>query len=145
MSRLENDNIKLTEDGGIAVKLVNKTGAASIKGTIAHVDAGVDQGFDLISDDAPDQIGVVYDAGIADGNDCWLVQFGKAYIYFEAAVTRGEFVRSQVAADGGTVGYAVAEAAPGSPFATDKHFQEIGHVLESTGGAGLALCLLHSN
>jgi hypothetical protein len=47
--------------------------------------------------------------------------------------------------DGGTIGYAHQEAAPSSPFSSDKHFQEIGHILEATAGAGLAMCVLHSN
>jgi hypothetical protein len=98
--------IKFTPDGGFAVRLINKTGGASVKGTIAHPYASADRSFDLCPDNEPDQIGIVY--GDDDGN-------------------------------------AVAEAVPSSPFATDKHFQEIGHVLETTGGAGLALCLLHSN
>ncbi|KKL90587.1 hypothetical protein LCGC14_1903210 [marine sediment metagenome] len=34
---------------------------------------------------------------------------------------------------------------PTSQFATDKHFMEIGHILENTGGAGLARTVLHFN
>ena len=66
------------------------------------------------------------------------------YVGLNAGVL-GNFVRTQVAADGGTVGYAIHEAAPSSPFSSDKHFQEVGHILEATGGAGLAMCVLHSN
>jgi len=144
---LNNNIVMITEVGGYAIKLTNKTGGASIKGTIAHpyYTAAVDNAFDLVPDDEPDQIGVVYGSGVADGSECWVVINGCAEIYFEAAVTRGEFARSQVAADGGTVGYAIAEAAPSSPFATDKHFQELGHVIQTTGGAGLAKCILHTN
>ena len=144
-----NDALFLTPDGGVATKMINKTGATSIKGTIAHHKADTDFGFELCPDDEADQIGVVYgdDDGnqVADGVACWVVGNGRAYIYFESATDRGLFVRSQVAADGGTIGYAVAEAAPSAPFSNDKHFQELGHVLETIGGAGLALCVLHSN
>lgn len=136
-----------TADGGMAIQLVNKTGGASIKGTVGHPyhATAVDLAFDLIPDDEPDNIGIVYETGVADGDLCWIVVKGLAKIYFEGAVARGQFVRSQVAADGGTVGYAVSEATPTAPFTTDKHFQELGHILETTGGAGLSTCLLHAN
>jgi len=42
-------------------------------------------------------------------------------------------------------GQAKSEAVPTSPFATDKHFSEIGHVLESRTGEGLAKVYLDFN
>jgi len=45
----------------------------------------------------------------------------------------------------GEIGNAVAEAVPGSPAATDKHFQEAGHVLETVAADNLAKCVLHFN
>jgi hypothetical protein len=144
-----NNALFLTPDGGVATKMINKTGATSIKGTIAHHHATIDFAFELCPDDEADQIGIVYgdDDGnqVADGEECWVVGNGRAYVYIEEAAVLGYFVRSQVAADGGTIGYAHQEAAPSSPFSSDKHFQEIGHVLEATVGAGLAMCVLHSN
>ena len=52
----KNQNIKFTDEGGLAVRLINKTGAPSIKGTIAHVyDAtAIDKAFILCPDDEPD-------------------------------------------------------------------------------------------
>jgi hypothetical protein len=142
-------SLGITADGGLAIKLVNKTGAQSVKGYIAGPSAGTDFAFDMVGDDEPNLIGIVFGdedgSQVADGADCWVVVQGCAYVYCMAAATRGDFVRSQVAADGGTVGMAVAEANPTSPFSTDKHFQEVGHCIESTGGAGLALCVVHLN
>ena len=135
----------ITNEGGLAIRLTNKTGAPSIKGYLAHASEAVDDAFDLTPDDVPDNIGIIYEAGIADGAECWIVKNGIVEVYFEGAVTHGDFVRSQVNADGGTVGVAVAENEPTSPFATDKHFQEIGHLIQSTGGAGLARCVIHLN
>ncbi len=135
----------VTNEGGLALRLTNKTGGASIKGYLAQAAEANDDAFILSADDIPDNIGVIYEAGIADGAECWIVVNGIVEVYFEAAVTHGDFVRSQVNADGGTVGVAVAEAEPTSPFATDKHFQEIGHLIQSTGGAGLARCIVHLN
>ena len=140
----------VTEDGGIAVSLINKTGATSVKGALAQVDDAVDSAFDLVPVDNPDCFGIVYgdDAGnqVADGVACWIVIAGLAYVLFESATTRKHFARMGVAADGNDqAGYAMSEAYPTAPFATDKHFAEVGHVLETIGGAGLALCVLHFN
>ena len=144
-----NKNLLITPDGGICIKLVNKTGAGSIKGYLATPSDANDSSFILTPDDVPDNFGVIYgdDEGnsVADGVECWIIISGIGYVYFEAAVTRGHFVRSQINADGGTPGIAVAEAMPTSPFSVDKHFQEIGHAIESTGEAGLAKCVIHFN
>lgn len=151
VSILVKDKLGFTPDGGLCIKLTNKTGGNSIQGTIAHPygASAIDLAFDLIPDNEPDQIGVIYgdDDGnpVADGEGCWLTVNGIAKVYFESAVALEDFARTQITSDGGTLGYAVSEVAPLPPFATDKHFLEIGHILEATGGAGLARCLLHSN
>jgi len=83
---------------------------------------------------------------VADGVACWVVVLGLAYVLFQAATTRGHFARMTIAADADdAAGYAISETVPTSPFATDKHFGEVGHVLETIGGAGLALCMIHFN
>jgi len=43
------------------------------------------------------------------------------------------------------IGNAIAGAFPTSPFATDKHFQELGHSMQSRTGAGLARVNLRFN
>jgi hypothetical protein len=70
-----------------------------------------------------------------------------AYVYYTTSTTRGYLARGFVAADGGAfvAGQAFNEAVPSSPFANDKHFYEIGHVVESIASAGLALTLIHFN
>jgi len=51
-----------------------------------------------------------------------------------------------VTADTGEeAGKGVWDALPSSPFATDKHFQEVGHNLEITAAPGLCLCAIHFN
>ncbi|MFW9872130.1 MAG: hypothetical protein ACFFG0_03435 [Candidatus Thorarchaeota archaeon] len=143
-----NGKTMITEDGGIAIKLTNKTGGNSIKGYLVSVyDAtAIDNAVALSAVDEPDCIGVFYEAGIADGSEAWVVISGIADVYFANDSTRGHIARVMVAADDNdTAGMAQSEALPSSPFATDKHFQEIGHVLESRGTAGLAKCLLHFN
>ena len=57
-----------------------------------------------------------------------------------------EYATKSEPSDTGEIsGQALNEAVPTSPFATDKHFCEIGHVLETRTGAGLAKVNLHFN
>jgi hypothetical protein len=140
-----NSKTAISPIGGYLVRLTNKTGGNTVKGYVIHPSITTDDAFELVPDDDPDPCGIIYEGGIADGEECWVVTRGFAEIYFESAVTRGKFVRSKVAADGGLTGVAVAEALPAPPFSSDKHFQEVGHAFQSIGGAGLARCLLHFN
>ena len=145
-----NSKMMITELGGLAISLINKTGTTSVKGMLVEPDGGVDSAFDIVPVDGVDCIGVVYgdDEGsqVADAVACWVVIAGIAQVLFESATTREHMARMGVAADGNdTAGYAMSEAVPTSPFSIDKHFAEIGHVIESIGGSGLAKCVLHFN
>jgi len=142
---INNKNIFFTAEGGIAIRMINKTGAPSVKGYLIVPSQTVDNGFVYQPADEADVCGIVYESGKADGELCLVVIQGKAEIYYNSATTTGLFARGQVTADGGTPGHVIAEAVPTSPFATDKHFLEVGHILQSIGGAGLALTLLHWN
>ena len=92
-----------------------------------------------------DPIGAFLESGVPDGEEAWIVVSGIAKVYYIGSTTHGQFCRVLVAADGGSAGQAIAEAVPTPPFATDKHFQEIGHCIESRTGAGLAKTVLHFN
>jgi len=134
-----------TADGGTAVQIINKTGAASVKGTIVDLHSD-DNSFQLSAEES-DTIGVVYEAGVADGALCWLTITGKAKVMLvdATASTAGYWV---YASD--TAGRANATSAlpPGGSIASiDNHFKEIGHCLESkTAGTDvLALINLHFN
>lgn len=135
-----------TPEGGRAIKIVNRTGATSVKGYMVRPSPSYDTACTLSIVDVPDPIGVVYEAGVSDGSEMWVVTNGYADIYFIGNATRGHIARGFVTGDAGYVaGQAVSEAFPTSPFATDKHFYEIGHVIQSRTGAGLARCVLHQN
>jgi hypothetical protein len=134
-----------TPEGGICVYMINKTGAPTVKGYLVHPSLTVDNAFVYNQIDEPDIIGIVYDAGVPDGQLCKIVITGKAHVYYMNAVTREWFGRNREGAEGGSDGQAIGETVPTAPFATNKHFQEIGHILETTGGAGLALTDLHFN
>lgn len=144
----ESRNVKITSEGGLAILLKNMTGADSVKGYVLSVYSAtaVNNAVRLITQDVPDAIGAFYESGIPNGNDAWVVVSGIADVYFTGTTVRGYLARGFVAADAGFVaGQATSEAFPVAPFASDKHFYEIGHVLESRTGAGLAKTVLHFN
>lgn len=138
--------VKHTVVGGIAVKLTNKTGAASIKGYLVDASPDHDSAVKLVAIGVPDCIGVFLDSDVADGDEAWIVVGGIAEVYFSGSTTRNHMARIGFSNDTGEqAGQAISEEFPTSPFATDKHFAEIGHVLESRTWAGLAKVLTHHN
>ncbi len=146
MDSILGSGIKFTPEGGLAVKLINKTGGVSVKGTVVNSSSSVDLAVQKIVVDVPDAIGAIYDNGVADGGEVWVVVSGIAEVYFIGSVTRKNLVRGFVTSDGGYVsGQALNEALPTSPFSTDKHFYEIGHAIQNRTGAGLAKIILHFN
>ena len=144
---LGNSKVKVTNTGGIAVRLTNKTGAASVKGEIVHSNSGQNNSVVKVVVDVPDPIGVFLDSGVADGEEAWVVVSGIADVYFIGNTTIGQFARGFLTADGASyvTGQALSEAMPASPFTDPKHFYEIGHVMETRTGAGLAKVVLHFN
>ena len=145
--RPEGEKFKITAEGGYAVKLINATGAVTIKGEVVKTGAAVENSVIKIVKDIPNPIGVFYESGTPDGEEAWVVISGIGQIYFVGSTTRGQFARGFFTADGASyvAGQALAEAFLVSPFAADKHFYELGHILESRTGAGIAKCILNFN
>lgn len=140
------NKFKITQEGGYAIKMINRTGATSVKGYLASPSPSYDTSCTLSTVNIPDNIGVFYESGIANGSETWVVVSGIADVYFVGNATRGHIARGFVTGDAGYVaGQALSEAVPSSPFATDKHFYEVGHVIQNRTGAGLAKCVLHQN
>jgi hypothetical protein len=83
-ARVENatglEKIKLTPEGGYAVKLTNKTGADSIKGTLVTASPTINSAFSVLPGLNPKILGVVYDDGVADGDECFVVVGGIAEV-----------------------------------------------------------------
>lgn len=143
---LGSSKMKITPDGGLAIKLTNKTGGASVKGYCVEASSSTANAVQLVVINVPDCIGVFLDSGVADGDEAWVVIAGIAYVYFWGDAVKGHLARTGLTADTGEVsGQALSEAIPSSPFADDKHFCEIGHVIEARTGAGIARCVLHFN
>ena len=138
--------VEITPEGGIAVRLTNKTGGASYKGMMVRAASSQNLAFTTAVKDVPDAFGFCYDA-VDDGSECLVVVSGIADVYFTGSTTRGQLARGYLTADGAgyVAGQCLAENFPSPPFASDKHFYEIGHVIESRTGAGLAKCVIHFN
>ena len=134
---------KFTAEGGVAVQYFNQTGGVSVRGTCVTITAPWTVGKVPIN--VPTCIGVIQEDGIVVGQMVWVVIYGIAPVLFTTAVTAGYLARTPLTADGGTSGSAIAEAFPTPPFATDAHFCEIGHCIETKATAGLVNVNLHFN
>lgn len=135
-----------TGESGLAIKLLNGTGGNSIKGYLCDASTTTNFAYRHATINELDVFGICLEAGIANGNPTWIATQGKVQVYFSGNTTRGHFARVGATADTGEVdGQAISEAIPSTPFATDNHFREIGHVIEARTGAGLAMCVIHFN
>jgi hypothetical protein len=139
---IQSPAFKTTTEGGQAIRLVNKTATASVKGTVVSVSDTTDNAFRTNPTDGDMPIGVVYEDGIADGSDCWVVISGKAQVLLVNSVAT---TRSYVAYSSATVAGRIDTSA--SAPAAAQHFREIGHTLETkTAGTNvLVLCIVHFN
>lgn len=136
-------NVKMTAEGGVAIRLLNKTGAASVKGTAVSASTATDNAF-IAQANMFDTIGFVYEAGIADGSLCWVVVAGIAEVLWKNATTS---TRGYVCIADDTNGRCInVEVPTGSPATTD-HWKECGHVMETkTGGTNILVkCVIHFN
>jgi hypothetical protein len=131
---------KWTSEGGQAIRLINKTGVASVKGSVVSLGITTDFSFVLSPAGSINPIGVVYEDGIPDGQYTWVVITGMAEVLIEngSAVLAG----SWAGVSNTTAGRAYSSA---SPPAAPTHDQELGHFTESkTGGTNvLATAVLH--
>jgi len=144
-NNLRNAKVGLSRDGGLMIKMINKTGANSVKGAVLR-SGSISGSVINVAVGIPDSIGVFYEDGIPDGESAWVIVSGVAEVLYISNTTSGHLARTFITAESGAiVGRALSEAVPTSPFASDKHFCEIGHVIESRAGAGLAKTVLHFN
>lgn len=137
----------VTPLGGIAQVFVNKTGETSVYGKWVHTDSATSGAVALCAQNEPDPIGVIFSPGVPDGSEMFVVTSGIAEALFANAPTMGYLARGFVAADtpAFTAGLFLSEAIPTTPFASDKHFYEGGHILETKTAAGTAKVNLHFN
>jgi hypothetical protein len=142
-------NAVTTEEGGLAIRLINDTGGASAKGSVVDSSSSVEAGVSLEGAGGLDPIGVIYDDGVANGDWVWVVVSGIADVLLEDGTASG--YGNWVETSGTTAGRAdatnVAPPASGVINEIQEHFREIGHCLESQGAGTnvLARCVLHFN
>lgn len=140
--------VALTNLGGIAVKMTNKTGAASVLGTLVEASTSTDNAFGVNAAGGNHPIGIVFEAGVADGSECWLVIYGIAQVLLQdsTASTHGNWVRTSTSA-AGRADATNAEPPGGGVPELDQHMNEIGHCLESKGADTdvLAKIIMHFN
>ena len=130
---------KITPEGGYAVKLTNKTGAPSVKGQIVGIKTGTNNAFDLTAVDATCNLGVVYESGVADAAECWVVVGGIAQVLMKNAAVRGQLCRIPLNTEvGEAAGYAVA-----AEQSDTASVYKIGDVLETADAEVLCKVLLH--
>ena len=138
----------INERGGLMVRMINKTGAASVKGSVVETDSvGTDFSFKLSEATDSDMMGVVYEDGIPDGQECFIVTHGpvQALLKDTTAATRGNWVQHSDVA--GRIDATLAIPPLGGQVQTDAHFTELGHCMESvTAGVDkLAWVHIHFN
>lgn len=131
---------KFTSEGGLAIRLINKTGSNSVKGSVVRADPANDFSFDLSPVSSINPIGVVYENDIPDGNSTWVVIAGIAQVLIENGVT--VVAGSWAGTSNSVAGRAYSSI---SPPAAPTHDQEIGHYIESqaSGTDVLAFSVLH--
>ncbi len=123
---------------GVAVTLTNKTGVNTVAGQLVEASSGTDNAFQTAGANSDAVIGIVLDAGVADGSEARVITSGIANVLIDGGgCTHGDRMIASVTAGSADVwntGGAVA-----------THFLEIGHCLETRVGAGLARVNLHFN
>ncbi len=130
-------NVAITQEGGFAQRYTNKTGAASVKGTVVKASAAVDNSVDIEEVGGKEPIGFIYNNGIADGDDVWVVTDGKAQGLMEdsSSCVRGDWMGTSDS----TAGRLQCTT---EPPATVLHDQECGHSVQSVTGGTDVLVLL---
>jgi hypothetical protein len=135
--------MRFTSEGGLALRLTNKTGANTVRGSVVEIydDSAIDNAVTLSEANDIHPIGVMYDDGVADGSECWVVIAGRCQILLKDGVAG---VRGYWLGTSDTAGRANCKADPASQ---SEHMQEIGHCMQSisSGTNVLVYGIIHFN
>ncbi len=130
------------------VQLINDTGLPSIYGELVNCSQAVDMAFDQTLANDNHCIGVVAQPDIADGELCWIIYEGIAQVLLEdaSASTHGYWGRTSIT-QAGRADFTNPLPPGNGILEADRHFYEIGHILESVtaGTDKLAKAILHFN
>jgi len=121
-----NAEIRIIPEGGLAVRLVNKTGAPSIKGSVVMCSEDADFACMLSPADDDEAIGAIYDSGVPDGDRVWVVVAGKGDVLLqnETASAHGDWVGTSTTAAGRAI-------TSNEPAGLTGHDRELGHCVQS--------------
>ncbi len=114
---------------GFGNRLINKTGVASVKGTLIEAHATTDFAFRVAVGDTYECIGVVYYNGIADGERCLVIDRGIAEVLLKNATGCAPHDWMGVSDVAGR-----AYSGGASPPAAPTHFKEVGHCFQTNAG-----------
>ena len=134
-----------SQEGGMMVRMTNRTGAKSVKGSVVSTSTTKDNSFRLTPANAVVPVGIVYEDGIPNGEECFVVVSGIADILLKngTTATRGYWVGMSDADGRAYTAFHTGTTPPEQAI----HNLEIGHCME-TKAAGtnvLARCVLHFN
>lgn len=137
-----------TGERGFQLKIVNQTGATSVKGNSVCPSPTVDNAVQLTqtAENGLDAIGVIYEAGVAVGSEMWVWMNGSIceMLFVDGSAPTREYV----AIGSDTVnGRCIAIAVPTSTPGASEHWREQGHIMQTkTAGTNvLALVCTHYN
>lgn len=136
---------KRTGEGGYAIRVINGTGAVSVKGSVVAGSTSNDNTVRLCPADAVVPFGVMLEDGIPDGELCWVVVTGIAEVLLKDAT---EAIRGYWVGMSDVTGRAYTAHHTGTtPPEQATHNLELGHCIETkAAGTGvLAKCILHFN
>jgi hypothetical protein len=142
-SSAASDAIVFTDDGGLAVYMVNGTGAPSVKGMVVEQDETTPNTFVAAIKNTSATLaglqgracGVVAESGVADGSACLVTFSGKAYVNIVSTVNLCQAISVHETTDGA--------AGCGRYSATNPLYaQALGVCLSDVETAGLYLCML---
>ncbi len=132
-------NTMFTPEGGLAIKLINKTGSPSVKGTLVIASTTTNNAFGIAPINSYQVIGVVYEDNISDGSPCYIVVSGIASVLVKNGETPNRGYWSGAADVSGRTYFNSNN--PDS----EEHDREIGHCSEtkSSGTNVLVKCIIH--
>lgn len=126
--------MKFTAEGGLAVQMVNNTGAASVKGTLVEASPGINEGVILTTLDSVVPCGAVYEDGVADGELMYVAIAGIVEVLLEDTLAG---VRANWCDTSSNQTGRMDQHAGPTPA---THWQEIGHCLENKTAGTDVLC-----
>jgi hypothetical protein len=134
-----------TGERGQQIKITNRTGATSVKGSVLEPSDTYDVAVALSPANSFDPVYICAESGVADGSDMWVWCVGsicQVLLQDSTGTTRGYWVKVSDTQAGRAD--ATNAAPPGGTIAAlEDHSSELGHTGESKTAGTNVLCLLH--